>query len=275
MAKINIPITLPTNMSGVSSFNIRYARVDNTTTPTYSTINNITGGLYIIQNVNNGQYNVGVTANYASGISCPEVMQTTPACSGINAFSVSFVSGNFVVSYATTSAYVILNISYPNGGSYSAQYANGASISVAPPLSVYGAFSFTLTPVCDVDTNFIGQPTAPAVVTLQGSSLGIITVQAVDTFIGTLTAVTGVTGFTLSSDISAGGGQTGTHGALTTINVTLTLTSIASGGVAYLAIDNINQATAIIHTGDTSVTLTKSMAVDANQSITITLDSNV
>ena len=151
------------------SVTLRYARIDNTNTPTYITIPSIVSSPYTISGIADGQYFVGLTPVYADGRKCSEMTQTTPACAGINSFSA--VTGGsptdeFVISYSASVSIpkVKVNIAYPNGGSWSQIYTNaGTDIIVPFPPFVYGAFSITMQPVCNEDTGFFGSPTAPVI----------------------------------------------------------------------------------------------------------------
>lgn len=167
MSTINLIINL-SNSAAISS-NIRVARIDNTTTPVYTTYPSITANPFILSNVDNGQYFVGATPNYPDGRTCPEVNRTTPPCTGINSFSAVVVSTDFVVSYSVTSGLpaVRVNIQYPNGGSSSSVHtATGVNITIPIPSGVTGDFSLTITPCCDVDTGFFGNPSAPVIITV-------------------------------------------------------------------------------------------------------------
>lgn len=198
MATINLVINLITTDPSVISFTIRYARVDNTTTPIYTTIPNATGNPYIIQNVPNGQYFIGVTPNYADGRICPEVPYDTAPCTGINALSAVVSGGNFVISYSVASGLpdVRVNIQYPNGGTFSQVYvANGVNITIVPPTGVYGDFSITMTPCCDTATGFFGSPSAPVILTVTPPNNSTLT----NSTGGTLTSVSATSFSTATS----------------------------------------------------------------------------
>jgi|ERR1700722_5957 len=167
MANINIIVTF-SHPDAISN-NISYARIDNTSTPSYVTVTGVTSSPYIIQNVANGQYQINITPVYADGRICQPTSQQTVACTGITSFSAFLSGGNIVVSYnaINTLPYVQVNISYPNGGSFSQQYVNaGTNITITPPAGVYGAFTVSMQPVCDPTSGFVGAATAPAVVTV-------------------------------------------------------------------------------------------------------------
>jgi len=160
----NINITLQIQHPSAVSNTIRYARVDNTLTPVYTTIPNVTGTTYTIQNLANGQYRIFVKPNYSDGRVCPEQQLLTDACTGIVMFSAVYSAGSFVISFnaGSTVPKVQLNVAFPNGGSDSPQYDNvPGDIIYAPPAGVYGTFSLTLQPVCDPDSGFLGARTAP------------------------------------------------------------------------------------------------------------------
>ncbi len=145
---------------------IRYARIDNTTTPTYITIPGVLPGQspYEILGVPAGQYRVCIRPIYSDGRLCNETCVDTAACTGINSFSASYDGTNINVTYTASGSlpFVKVNISYPNGGSFTQIYANGDPIVVAPPPFVYGTFFATLQPVCDQVTGFFGTATSPA-----------------------------------------------------------------------------------------------------------------
>lgn len=155
---------------------IRYARIDNTTTPVYTTIPNVLPGAspYTIAGLPDGDYFVGITPIYADGRACSEVSTTTGACTGITAFSAIFdESGNIVISYSaiTSLPKVKVIINYPNGGTAATLYTNnGDDITITPPSGVIGDYYITLTPVCNASTGFEGLPTAPVILSVTPSN---------------------------------------------------------------------------------------------------------
>lgn len=157
-----------THPSAISD-TIRYARIDNTNNPVYTTIPNVLPGAspYVISNVPDGQYIVGITPNYSDGRKCGEVFLNTDPCSGITGFSGLFNgSGNIVISYTADPAMesIKIVINYPNGGTASSIHTNtGVDITITPPAGVYGEFAITGIPVCRASTGFFGQPTAPVI----------------------------------------------------------------------------------------------------------------
>lgn len=160
------------------SHTIRYARIDNTVSPTYTTIPGILPGAspYTIAGVQNGQYRVYIRPIYADGRLCSETVYDTPACTGINSFSAAYDGTNINITYSAEGSLdsVRANISYPNGGSFTQVYANGDPIVIAPPQGVYGTFFATIQPVCDPDSGFFGVVTPPSAFNIDSSSNGSI-----------------------------------------------------------------------------------------------------
>lgn len=216
------------NPSAVS-FTIRYARIDNTNTPTYITIPGVITSPYLIDNVADGQYSVGITPIYADGRTCPEMFQTTTACTGINSFS-AVLGGSpiseFVISYSAivTMPKLRVNIAYPNGGSSSAIYTNtGTDIHITFPTAVYGNFSITLTPVCNENTGFFGAPTAPIILNVTNPNPITTPLQVSLTRSGT-----GATGALFASVL----------GGVSPFNYTYTFSAITGGTCPESTIDN-------------------------------------
>lgn len=165
------------NNPSAISYTLRYARIDNTNTPTYITIPSVLSSPYVIDNVADGQYFVGITPVYADGRVCPEITQTTPACIGINSFSAvtgGSPTSEFIVSYSAIVGLpqIRVNIAYPNGGSWSQIYTNdGMDIIIPFPAFVYGDFSITITPVCNENTGYFGAATAPVILNVPDPSV--------------------------------------------------------------------------------------------------------
>jgi len=153
---------------------VRYARIDNTVSPVYTTLPGVVSSPLVIENVPNGQYRVFIKPIYADGRACPETQVDTAPCTGIQALSAIFDGGsNFVVSYTANGSlpFVQVNIAYPNGGSSSAQYSNtGSDIHIPVPAGVTGTFFITMQPVCDAETGFLGAPTSPVSVIVPAPS---------------------------------------------------------------------------------------------------------
>lgn len=194
---------------------IEYARIDNTTTPVYTSVGRIAPGAspYTIPNLPEGQYSIGLTAFYSDLRSCPTVYMQTPQCTGVNAFNAMFDGSDIVVTYSVSSPKLRLTITYPNGGTFTQIYNNGDDITVTPPSGVYGNYFATLQPVCNSITGFFGSSSAPAVVSI-AQPIGLVTATVP---ISGLTAgcyiagIGGIPGFGLSGNLTNGNSQNGTH----------------------------------------------------------------
>lgn len=166
MALINLNISF--NHPAAISNTIRYGRIDNTSSPIYTTVTGVIVSPFQVQGLANGQYRVGITPVYSDGRICAEIIQDTAACTGLISFSAVLDSGNIKVTYTIDSAVpkFQVNISYPNGGTFTQQYDNGGtgSVNITPPAGVYGNYTVTIQPVCDADTGFLGSASAPAIV---------------------------------------------------------------------------------------------------------------
>lgn len=153
------------------SHTIRYARIDNTTTPVYKTISGILPGdsPYTISEtpgLETGQYRVCVKPIYADGRACNETCVETPACTGITAFSAAYDSTaqtiNVTYSASASVPKVKVNLLFPNGGSATYLYNNGDTIAITPPPNVTGTFFATMQAVCNENTGFYSAQTAQA-----------------------------------------------------------------------------------------------------------------
>jgi len=194
---------------------IRYARIDNTNTPVYTTIPNVLPGAspYTILNIDEGNYFVGITPIYADGRVCSEVSTTTGMCSGINAFSAIINgSGNIVISYnaAVSVPKVKVVINYPNGGTASTIYTNtGANITITPPAGIYGDYYITMQPVCNEATGFFGVATAPVILNVTPPNNSSLTNNStsVYTSVSLMAKISGGTNtiFSVSSVAASGG----------------------------------------------------------------------
>lgn len=228
---------------GAASNIITYGRIDNTEAPVYTTITGILPGEspYTIANVPYGQYRVKIKPVYADGRLCSETVYVTEACEGITAFSVTYDGSDIVATYtaAAGTPYVKLNLSYPNGGSFSQIYAvnDPNPITVTPPTDVYGTFYATLQPVCDNDSGWFGEATAQ--VSFEIPIPYTVVVQVEDPLGGSsnkITSVTGITGFTLPSEVTEGNYKGGYHDAFTgaiTVNIVQPI-SVSNGLRLYI-----------------------------------------
>lgn len=156
---------------------IEYARIDNTSNPIYNAgaiENPITPGdsPYTISGLPIGQYSVSLQPLFSDGRSCPAVYSQTPACGTISAFGLSISSNNqyLIITYTTSSPLVYLNITAPNGSSFSGIYGNGGSVTIlisSISSAQSGTYTAYLRPVCDASTGWMGPATAPAFINVQ------------------------------------------------------------------------------------------------------------
>lgn len=163
MAQKNIKINLVNSDPDYVSSDIRYARIDNTVSPVYTTILGVTANPIIISDVPNGKYLIYAKPNYSDGRICPEQQYDTDSCTGINSLTADYNEPNIVVSYSAedTVPQVKVNVTYPNGGFASSVHDNtGADINVVPPSNLYGTYFITMQPACDEDTGWFGSATA-------------------------------------------------------------------------------------------------------------------
>lgn len=240
MATINLTISL--NQTGAISHRIRYARIDNTLNPTFVTVSpdvpNTPNLVYTIaENVQNGQYRIGYKAIYSDLRECDEQFTDTPACDSLISINAYLDGNNIIVQYLAPSdaPKVRITISYPNGGSYTANYVNnGNDIPIALPNNVFGDFIVTGQSVCDEESGFYSAPSSQVTVTRNENTV-IISNQ---TSLLTVTNVTGLTGFTLGSSVSPSGTSNGTHDAFTgQIVLTLTSSGVFTGNYANLLLN--------------------------------------
>lgn len=201
------------------SYRVRYARVDNTSTPVFLTAGNITAAQfpYTIPNVDNGQYTIGITPVYADLRACSEIQKTTPGCALISALNAQVSGSNLRITYTApgTVPQVYLTVNYPNGGSYQQAYTNGANgsvITIPIPAGLNGNYTVYMQSICDPDTGFYS-PLSPPVTVNVATETVFITNSAAGIVIA---LVNGITGYALSSGgVANGGSDTGTHTTFT------------------------------------------------------------
>ena len=176
MATVNIIVPLSNPDPNYIYSNVRYARIDNTVSPIYSYLNNVTSNPLIIPNLPSGQYRVYATPVFSDGRICPEVLAETEPCGGINSLSAIYDESPtplFIISYSAEDSTpdVRINISYPNGGFSNSIHTNdGNDISIVVPAGVYGTYFITMQPVCDEETGWFGLATAPVTVEIDEPS---------------------------------------------------------------------------------------------------------
>lgn len=156
---MSINLTASFSHPDASAHRVRYARIDNTVTPVYTTVapDSVSSPATIATNIPNGQYRIGYKPIYADGRVCDEQFQDTAACEGLISINASFSGDNIVVQYLAPSEVpkVRITVSYPNGGSFTANYVNnGNDIPIAVPSNLFGDFFVAGQSVCDEDSGF-------------------------------------------------------------------------------------------------------------------------
>lgn len=175
---------------------IRYARIDQGTVNWSEPTNVLIGASpYVITNLDEGQYRVGITPVYADGRKCGEVTKDTPVCGAISSFSAIYNGTNIIAAWAATSEKVRVVVQFPNGGRFTQIYAAGASpATIAAPADVIGNFSATIQPVCNENTAWYGPVSAPAVFEITPGDNSSVTNNASITLASITVAVTDVDG---------------------------------------------------------------------------------
>lgn len=255
--KIDIPVYFehPTAISNV----LRYARIDNVTVPAFQTITGVVSSPYSIQNVDNGQYRIGMTPVYADGRSCTETTTETNVCPIILALNAEQVGNNIVVTYTALDSIpsVIVTVNYPNGGSFIQSYTNGNSITIPLPTGVYGSYTVSMQSVCDEATSFYSSPSAPIEVLVSQP----YTVEITSTAPGiTIPTISGISGFTNETSVVPGVRLQGTHNAFSgiiyfTVTGTIVISVHATLYVNGVAADCVNITTTTTYAFDSATYL--------------------
>lgn len=165
---INLGIEFQLPVGAVSNL-VQYARIDNTSSPVWTTVspNPTTSPAVIATNIPNGQYEIQATPIYPDGRTCTPTVTTTPGCPGLISLSAVIQSGVLVVNYLAPSGApsVLINVNYPNGGSFSQMYTNtGNPISIGLPSGVFGNYTVNGQSVCDPTSGFNSTPSASVTV---------------------------------------------------------------------------------------------------------------
>src|SRR6185436_10205149 len=128
---MSINLSISFNHPDAIAHRVRYARIDNTTTPNFITVSPdpTASPTNIATNLPNGQYRVESTPIYADGRVCGTIVRDTPACPGLISINATIESGNLVVQYLAPSEVpkVRITVGYPNGGSFTANYVNNGN----------------------------------------------------------------------------------------------------------------------------------------------------
>ncbi len=155
---------------------IRYARIDNTVSPVYTTITGVLPGDSPKSiAVDEGQYRVFIRPIYSDGRICPEISYDTAPCVGLSALNAVYTDPNIVINYTVEEGieYIKINIAYPNGGFFSQIYSVVSTtdvINVPAPVGVFGTYFVTAQPVCNNSTAYFGAPSGSAAVLIEETS---------------------------------------------------------------------------------------------------------
>lgn len=164
---INLSVTF--SHPAAMATRVSYARIDNLATgasPVFTTVPNLVGGsgtFTVATNIPDGQYQINGLPIYADGRTCTPTVVYTSACPGLISISAINQGGVIVVNYLAPSGApsVLININFPNGGSFSQIYVNnGNPISVGIPAGVYGTYTVNGQSVCDATSGFYSPPSA-------------------------------------------------------------------------------------------------------------------
>lgn len=148
-----------------TSASVRYARIDNTSSPVYTTVtpnppvSPTTSAIVVATNVPNGQYAIELTPIYADLRTCTPEFIYTDACPGLISLSAYIDSGNVIVQFVAdaTIPKVRILINYPNGGNYAQNHVNTGglvTVSIPIPSGQTGIFSIAGRSVCDESSAF-------------------------------------------------------------------------------------------------------------------------
>jgi hypothetical protein len=166
---INLAIEFAMPTGAVSNL-VQYARIDNSTSaPVFTTVspNPVVSPAVIATNIPDGQYQIQSTPVFPDGRTCQPTIVTTPGCAGLISISATIQGGVLVVNYLAPSGApsVLINVNYPNGGSFSQTYTNtGNPISIGLPAGVFGNYSVSGQSVCDPTSGFYSPPSATVTV---------------------------------------------------------------------------------------------------------------
>lgn len=223
---INLTITNFVPDPNAVSYNVSYARIDNTSTPVYTAAGTFTAtqleNTESIANVPNGEYTIKILPVYANGRVCTAALGTTPSCQNIIALNaVNNGSGSMEITYTAAGSVpqVYLTVTYPNGGTYTGAYTNGANnstILIPFPTSggspIQGTYLVYMQSICDPATGFYSAATAPVSVVISGSGINITGTTSISNSTsplgGTITASPGTL---VTVNMSCGGSGTFTY----------------------------------------------------------------
>lgn len=245
---------------------VRYARVDNTSSPLYIVVspNPTVSPANIATNIASGQYLIESTPLYGDGRICNPINTYTPSCDGLLSFSAYLSGNNIIAQYLApySAPKVRINVYYPNGGSSTTLVVNNGTDVVIPlPAGVYGDFSITGQSVCDESSQFYS-PQSPEVIVSRLSNNTAITngITGID-----ITSITGITGFSLSQIVATGNTVSGVHSAFYGgISATFTGTPGAGTSATLSVNGTIIQCQPVPNTAGGTVTFTAASFADTD-----------
>lgn len=173
----NMSIVLVLSHPSATGYQFTVTRVDNGATGGFGGLISPIVSPHTFTGLPQGQYRISVAAIYAGGggvadPNCPAQSIETAICGFITSFGLSKSSDNahLYINYTASSPYIYVNLQFPNGSFYTHIYANtGAQIDIllsSVTSFQTGDYTVYLQPVCNVDTNWFGAATAPAVISI-------------------------------------------------------------------------------------------------------------
>jgi hypothetical protein len=272
---MSINLTITWDHPSAISNQVQYARIDNTINPVFTNVPNVPGAsgtATIAMNIPDGQYQVNITPIYPDGRTCNPTVQITDPCPPLISINAVLTSGNIVVSYLAPSSApkVRITVNFPNGGSSVANYVNdGNNIVIPVPPGVTGTFTVSGQTVCDEGSSFFSAFSSQVTVEIVGFN-----VSAGNFAAGiTISDITGISGFALSSLLTNGTTQTGTHTAFFGgIVATFTGTPSMNSSATLQLNGTIIQCVNVPNTAGGTVTFSPA-SFGANDLITITFNA--
>lgn len=210
---MSINLTISWDHPAAISNAVAYARIDNTISPVFTNVPNVAGAsgtATIAMDIPNGQYQVNITPIYPDGRTCNPTIEVTNPCPTLLAINAILSSGNIVVSYLAPASApkVRITVNYPNGGSSVANYVNdGNNIVIPAPPGVTGVFTASGQTVCDESSGFFSAFSSQVSLQILGFNVTVGNFAAGIS----INSISGISGFALSSILSSGVSQTGTH----------------------------------------------------------------
>lgn len=186
---------------------VRYARIDNTSSPVYTTItpnppvSSATSAIVVATNVPNGQYAIELTPIYADLRVCTPEFVYTDSCPGLISINAYIDSGNMIVQFVADASVpkARITINYPNGGQYVQNHVNTGglvTVSIPIPSGQTGVFGILGQSVCDEGSGFYSPYSNQVTVNNAGSVTPIAGVFKVANSSVNICNLTGITLYT-------------------------------------------------------------------------------